>query len=200
MNIWKLKKQCQSDFDSGLTRAGIFEKYAGKEISDKKLATAIASVRDPKLISRYRILNYILVGIMTLLAVVMTFSLYGILQSGDLKATAIVITILTLFVTLIFGIFKNYHQAYLIYGLLTTMRLPTHIEGFGSDFTVNIVELGLALFMVSSLWFLKIKLFPYMSVFGGPKKGVNGNYLVSESGVVDQISLWTAQPPRPPGP
>jgi hypothetical protein len=179
LNTWKLKKQCQSDFDNGLNRVNIFEKYAGKEISDKKLAAAIATVRDANLIKKYRILNYLLVGIMIILAVVMTFSLSGILQSGGFKATAIVITIILLFVTLIYGIFKNYHQAYLIYGLLTTMKLPTHIEGFGSDLTVNIIELGLALFMVSSLWFLKVKLFPYMSVLGGPKKSADDKYLVA---------------------
>jgi hypothetical protein len=181
LNILKLKKQCQSDFDNGSTRESIFEKYAEQEISEKKLATAVASIRDTNLIKKYRMLNYALVVVMVLLAVVMTFSLLGILQSGDVKATAIVLSILFLFVALIYGIFKNYHQAYLIYALLTTMKLPTHIEGFGSDLTVNIIELGVALFMVSSLWFLKIKLFPYMGIFGGPKKTADGKYLVAQN-------------------
>ncbi len=181
MNIWKLKKQCQSDFDDGLTRASIFEKYAGQDISEKKLATAVASIRDTNLIKKYRMLNYAVVGIMILLAVVMTFSLLGILHSGDVKAVALVLIIIFLFVALIYGVFKNYHQAYLVYALLTTIKLPTHIENFGSDLTVNIIELVLALFMVSSLWFLKIKLFPYMSIFGSPKKGAGGKYLVAQN-------------------
>ena len=181
LNIWKLKKQCQSDFEDGLTRSIIFEKYAGQEISEKKLASVVASIRDTNLIKKYRMLNYALVGIMILLAVVMTFSLLGILQSGDVKATALVLIIIFLFIALIYGVYKNYHQAYLIYALITSIKLPTHIEGFGDDLTVNIIELGLALFIVSSLWFLKIKLFPFMGIFGSPKMGTDGKYLVAQN-------------------
>jgi len=179
LNIWKLKKQCQSDFDNGMSRSSIYEKYSESDISEKKLAAIVSSIKDPTLTKKYRFLNYLLVGVMMLLALIMAFSFNEILKSGEVAATILVVTIMLLFTSLIYGIFKNYHQAYLIYALLTTMKLPTHIEGFGSDLTTNIIELGLALFIVASLWFLKIKLFPYMSVLGGPKKSADDKYLVA---------------------
>ncbi len=114
-----------------------------------------------------------------LLFITMTFSFYEISRSGEVAATTLVSIIVILFASLIYGILKNHHQAYFIYAILTTMKLPTHIDGFGSDLTTNIIELGLALFLVSSLWFLKIKLFPYMSLSGDPKKNADGKYLVA---------------------
>ncbi|MEL4303486.1 hypothetical protein ACE02Z_17960 [Shewanella xiamenensis] len=177
--IWKLKRQCQSDFDNGMSRSSIFEKYSGNGLTEKKLASAVSSIRDAALIRKYRFLNYVVVGIMILLFLTMTFSFYEISRSGEVAATTLVSIIVILFASLIYGILKNYHQAYFIYAILTTMKLPTHIDGFGSDLTTNIIELGLALFLVSSLWFLKIKLFPYMSLSGAPKKNADGKYLVA---------------------
>lgn len=182
MNIWKLKKQCQSDFDNGMPRSSIFEKYSGNEIPERKLASIVSTLKDAALIRKYRFLNYVVVGIMMLLFLTITFSLYEISKSGEAAATTLIAIILILFASLIYGILRNYHRAYLIYAILTTMKLPTHIDGFGSDLTTNIIELGLALFLVSSLWFLKIKLFPYMSVSGVPKKNVDDQYLVAVNG------------------
>ncbi len=162
-----------------MSRSTIFEKYSENEIPEKKLASAVSAIKDATLIRKYRFLNYAIVGIMLLLAVLITFSFYEILISGESVAIALVATIMILFTSLIYGIVKNYHQAYLIYAFLTTMKLPTHIDGFGSDLTVNIIELGLAIFLVSSLWFLKIKLFPYMGISGFPKKDTDGKYLVA---------------------
>lgn len=183
MNIWKLKRQCQSDFDNGMSRSSIFEKYSENEISEKKLASAVSSIKDATLIRKYRFLNYVVVGIMMILFLTVTFLFYDALRTAE--AVAITITlfaiILTLFASVIYGILKNHHQAYLIYAILTTMKLPTHIDGFGNDLTTNVIELGLSLFLVSSLWFLKIKLFPYMSVSGVPKKNADGKYLVAEN-------------------
>ena len=182
MNIWKLKKQCQSDFDNGMSRSSIFEKYSGKEISERKLASAVSVIKDATLIRKYRFLNYVVVGMMMLLFLITTFHFFEILKSGKAAAIAMVAIILVIFAILIYGILKNYHQAYLIYALLTTMKLPTHIERFGDDLTLNIIELSFALFLVSSLWFLKIKLFPYMSASGAPKKDANDKYLIAVSG------------------
>ena len=179
MNIWKFKKQCQSDFDNGLSRSTIFEKYSKDEISEKKLATIIATTKDATLIKKYRLLNYLLVGVMVLLALVISFSFYEISKSGETAVIIIASVIVLLFVALIYGIIKNNYQAYLIYALLTSIKLPTHFDGFGSDFTVNIIELSLALFLVSTTWFLKSKLFPYMTIFGSPKKNHDGKYLVA---------------------
>jgi hypothetical protein len=179
LSIWKLKKQCQSDFDNGLSRSRIFEKYSKTEMSEKKLATVIATIKDGTLIKKYRLLNYLLVGVMLLLALVISFSFYEVAKSGETAAITVVSVIILLFVALIYGVIQNNYQAYLIYALLTTMKLPTHIEGFGSDLTVNIIELSIALFLVCTTWFLKSKLFPYMTIFGGPKKNDDGKYLVA---------------------
>ncbi len=179
MNIWKFKKQCQSDFDNGMTRSKIFEKYSKNEMSEKKLATIISTIKDGTLTNKYRLLNYLLVGVMVLLAIVISFSFYEIYKSGETAAITIVSVIILLFIALIYGVIKNNYQAYLIYALLTTMKLPTHLDGFGSDLTVNIIELSLALFLVCTTWFLKSRLFPYMALFGGPKKNDDGKYLVA---------------------
>jgi hypothetical protein len=179
LNIWKFKKQCQSDFDGGLSRSSIFEKYSKNEMSEKKLATIIATIKDGTLTKKYRLLNYLLAGVMILLALVISFSFYEIAKSGEMAVIAIVSVIVLLFVALIYGVIKNNYQAYLIYALLTTMKLPTHIDGFGSDLTVNIIELSIAIFLVFTTWFLKSKLFPYMTIFGGPKKNDDGKYLVA---------------------
>ena len=143
MNTWKLKKQCQFDFDNGLSRASIFEKYSKDGISEKKLATIVATIKDSVLTKKYKLLNYLLVGVMALRAVLISFLFYEISKSGETTAIFLVSIIVMLFVSLIYGVFNNYHQAYLVYALLTTMKLPTHIEGFGSDLTVNIIELSL---------------------------------------------------------
>jgi hypothetical protein len=179
LNTWKLKKQCQFDFDNGLSRASIFEKYSNGGISEKKLATIVATIKDSVLTKKYKLLNYLLVGVMVLSAVLVSFLFYEILKSSETSAIVLVSIIVLLFVSLIYGVFNNYHQAYLIYALLTTMKLPTHIEGFGSDLTVNIIELSLAFFVVCTTWFLKVKLFPFMSVLGGPKKSGEDKYLVA---------------------
>lgn len=179
MNSWKFKKQCQDDFDNGISRSSIFEKYSESGISEKKLAYFVSTIKDVDLVKKYRLLNYLVVGIMILLGVVITFSFFEIFKSGETAATVLVASIMILFCGLTYGISRNYHQAYLVYAFLTTMKLPTHIEGFGSDLLVNIIELGLALFLVSSLWFLKVKLYPYMSIFGAPKKSADGKYLVA---------------------
>ncbi|WP_462160168.1 hypothetical protein [Pseudoalteromonas sp. GB56] len=179
MNSWKFKKQCQDDFDNGISRFSIFEKYSKSGISEKKLAYAVSTIKDVNLVKKYRFLNYLVVGFMILFGVLITFSFIEIFKSGEAVATALVASIVILFFSLTYCISRNYHRAYLIYAFLTTMKLPTHIDGFGSDLLVNIIELGLALFLVGSLWFLKIKLYPYMSIFGAPKKAADGKYLVA---------------------
>jgi phosphoglycerol transferase MdoB-like AlkP superfamily enzyme len=148
-------------------------------MSEKKLAKIISTIKDGTLIKKYRLLNYLLVGIMVLLALVISFSFYEIVKSGKTAVITAVSVIIILFVALIYGVIKNNYQAYSIYALITTMKLPTHIEGFGSDLTVNIIELSIALFLVCTTWFLKFKLFPYMSISGGPKKNDDGKYLVA---------------------
>lgn len=164
-----------------MSRSSIFEKYSEEEISEAKLASAISAIKDATLIRKYRFLNSVVVGIMILLFLAMIFHFIETLKSGEAIAIALVAIILIVFSGLIYGILRNNHQAYLIYATFITIKLPSHIDGFGSDLTVNIIDLSLSFFLLSSLWFLKIKLFPYMSASGVPKKDANDKYLVAVS-------------------
>jgi hypothetical protein len=83
LNIWKLKKQCQFDFDNGMSRSNIFEKHSENDISQKKLAAIVAAIKDATLTKKYRLLNYLLVGVMMLIAFLMTFSFYEVQAKED---------------------------------------------------------------------------------------------------------------------
>ncbi len=168
----------QNEFDSGKSLQAIYEKYKSDNIKEKKLAYMVSSLKDNSLIQKYKTANNILIGIMVVITIITVFASYGI-GLDVTPDSAIYWTIFSIIPLLfLYGFIKVNFQAYLIYIVLSFSQFSNSFKDFGADPMTDIIGLAVSLSIIAFVWFLKMKLFPYMG-FLSPKKNSDKQYLVA---------------------
>ena len=168
----------QNEFDSGESLQTIYENNKSDDIKEKKLAYLVGSLKDNSLIKKYKTANNVLVGIMVVLTIFTAFAGYGLGVEAS-SDSAIYWTALAIFpIIFLIGFIKNIYQIYLIYLVLTLSQFPKSLTNFGADPVYDIIGLVVSISVIALVWFLKVRLFPYMGFFG-PKKNSDKQYLLA---------------------
>ena len=175
MNKKELIKTMQSEFDNGEALSNIYEKYKSEDISEKKFATLVASLKDQNLILKHKTANRVLISLMVLITIFTAIAGYGI--GVDAASTNPIYWCAIAIIPMIFlyNFVKVNYQAYLAYVLLSITQFPKSLDNFGAELVTDIIGVALSIFLIAFVWYLKNKLFPYMGFFG-VKKGANEQY------------------------
>ena len=175
VNKKELIKTMQTEFDNGDTLSNIYEKHKGEDISEKKFAILVASLKDNNLILKHKIANKVLIFVMVLVTIFTAIAGYGI--GVDVASPNPIYWCAVAIIPMIFlyNFVKVNYQAYLAYVLLSIIQFPKSLENFGAELVTDIIGVVLSLFLIALVWYLKNKIFPYMGFFG-VKKDANKQY------------------------
>lgn len=175
----ELMKLMQSEFDFGKSLQSIFEKYKSEDIKEKKLAYFVASLKDKTLIQKYKIANNILIVLMGLFTIIAALSGYamGLEMTPNTPIYWCAVAIIPMI--FLYGFIKHKHNTYVAYIMLSITQLPKLFSNVGGELAFDVIGLLVSLSIIILVWYLKLKLFPYMG-FLGPKKNADKQYLVSE--------------------
>ncbi len=177
MSRRQLFKAAASEVRAGKDRRQVFQDYQGKVRPESGLAMAIATVPDPERMKRYAALNYVLVALLILAALLK--ALHGFMlfreHSIFLGVGAIFLGIL-LPLILAIGAARFDGQIYpllIVLCVLNALNLALKWEQYGSDLLADFILLAIILGLAIAL---KQKLFPNIGIFR-VKKDAQGSYL-----------------------
>lgn len=175
----ELIKVMQAEFDDGETLSNIYDNHKDNDFSEKRYATLVGSLRDKKLITKHKMANNVLIGLMVLITFFTAIAGYGIGVNSGSSNPIYWCAIAIIPLIFLYNFIKVNYQAYLVYVILSITQFPKALDNFGADLVMDIIAVALSVFLIAFVWYLKVKLFPYMG-FWGVKKDSNEQYAFSK--------------------
>ncbi len=162
--------------ESGMRKSEVFFQLSEKGVKDSRLAHFIASHADPVLHDKHEKLNNFAITLMfvqALFALIVGYGLGAQIGPNAKWITAAIIGSIPLLFA--WGFYKQFVGAYNAYILLTIINLPKQFEGFTKAPIASLIGLGISVFILALVWYLRSKLFPNFG-FIAPKK-IKGEYV-----------------------
>ncbi|EDM46958.1 hypothetical protein MDG893_15992 [Marinobacter algicola DG893] len=162
----------QALFEQGFNREEIFERFIGRDLPEKRVASLVASLKDDTLCQLYSGRNNFLISVMFVHSIAAAF--IGYIAGSDMEGQAplwlagIAALIPLLFM---FGFYKYNLGAYLAFVFLSLTQMPRSFEGFNDAPVVVASGLLITIGTVVLVWHVKSKLYPYFGVFGAKQQG-----------------------------
>ncbi len=171
-------KYIEAELTKGTPRKDILQQLSQQYYGKHSIAMLIASIPNPELKRKYKILNDILLGL--LLLIILNKLWYSVILLSNFSFAAV-----PFIIQLVFNIYFAYEvtkynaRIYNLIGILALVGIWYLISNLGDTANGVAIILGVLLNLIIAIlaFYLSLKIFPNYGFFG-PKKDAKGNIIL----------------------